>query len=630
VTTHKSSEDEQRLNQHGHPPGDAQAQRPRATHTPERPRGRYDRISGGPATLWFLALGLALVIALAWGLGLRAANAAQSVALRMERQRAFEQLQARTQTIEILLAKGLVTSGGGAGSLVYTDLWHQGLAAQDNLTSLPVSDVTIQNTARFMTQVADYGRLLVRKATQDERITDEDYNTLLSMHQTAGELALQLNELGNAMAINGFRWETMQMAGGGRRLDQAARPVRDGFAAMAEHMQDLPTLIYDGPYSDHIQGLAPRGLPAGQVTLEQAMQIARRFAPSVQGVNPGTYQVAHAGDVEGRLPAYSLSLTLPGGGAAQPPGPQGQPPGEPQAGRAGVATVDDGARAGIEIRVDVSKQGGQVALMIVQGIEGVDTGLDVEPAGERAPTASGRRWPQFSLSLPMFARQLQPMEDNLAAPAQVPAPVPWPTPEQQAPPPDGQPAQPGQEQDPGLPQQPAPGTAPGAAPGPGAAPPMLTLTQSAERARQFLAERGFNNITPTYASAEEGVATCQFAAMQGQVVLYPDQVKVKVRMSDGQILGFEGMNYLMAHTRRDLPAMRVTEAEARRLLNARVEVVGVRSCVIPTPARGEALCHEFHVRLLDSSFLVYINAVTGNEEAIFKLIDQGENGQLVM
>lgn len=520
----------------------------------ERPGGRYSRISGGATTLWFLALGLALVITLAYGLGQRAANAAQAVALGMERQRAFEQLRARTEIIETLLAKGLITSGGGSAALVYTDLWHQGLAAQENLTALPISDTAIANTARFMTQVADYGRLLVRRTAQGQAITDQDYATLLSMHQTAGDLALRLHELGLTMAQTGFRWETMPVGGWARRVDQAARPVHDGLAELAEYMHDLPALIYDGPYSDHIQGMAPRGLPAGQVDLEQAKQVALRFAPALPGIDPANYRIHHAGNIGGRLPSYSFTLrpaAAPGGaGAAAAPAP--------------------------EIRVDVTKQGGKVALMIVQGIQGVDTGLELEPlAGGGAPAPA---WPRLSASWPGSARLLAPMGP----------------------------------------------------PGPEAETDMLSLAESTERAGRFLAERGLTGFIPTYQSAEEGVATCQFAATQGQVVLYPDQVKVKVRMSDGQILGFEGMNYLMAHTRRDLPEVRVSQAEARARLSPRVEVLGVRTCLVPTPARGEVLCHEFRVRLLDSTFLVYINAVTGEEEAILKVIDQGEAGQLVM
>jgi|GEM_PF-2927987 len=662
--------------------------------------GRFARVSGGATTMWFLALGLALVIALAWGLGQRAANAGQAVALRMERQRSFEQLVARTQAIENLLAKSLVTSAGGAGSLVFTDLWYQGLSAEDDLTRLPLGHQSVANTSRFMTQVADYSRMLVRKSVQDEPLTDDDYNVLLGMHQTAGELSMQLNELSRLMATGGFRWEALQ-GNMGARLEDATRPVRDGFGGIAEELQDLPTLIYDGPYSDHIQTMVPRGLPAGDVTLDQAMEVARRFAPTLAG--SADYQAVHAGDVAGRMPAYSLILYP--GGAGQPvpgqeqvpqppspdpaqqqapqqgawqgplltspdgepgevppgllavprgalPGPAGQSPVERGPGGGGTTEADpralvqspdpatqppggtppggavqpgapnqtpgaggqpDGRAAGPEIRVDVTKQGGQVVYLLVQGIEGVDTG---EPVGASATPAAW--WiPRISISLPALGRGLAPVE-----PAQVPAPVPWPTPEQQVPPTDF-PRQPGQEQDPGLPQEPIP--APGR---PGVA--ELTLTQAAERARQFLVERGFSRITPTYASMEEGVATCQFAALQDQVVLYPDQVKVKLRMSDGQVLGYEGMGYLMSHTQRQLPAIQVSESQARAKLNPRVEVIGARTVLIPTPSRGEALCHEFHVRLRDATFLVYINAVTGNEESIFRLIDQGGNGQLVM
>ena len=73
----------------------------------------------------------------------------------------------------------------------------------------------------------------------------------------------------------------------------------------------------------------------------------------------------------------------------------------------------------------------------------------------------------------------------------------------------------------------------------------------------------------------------------------------------------------------------VTEDEARERVSESLEILSVRLALIPKTATTETLCYEFKGRLNDADFIVYINAVTGDEEEIFEIINSDE-GQLVV
>ena len=45
---------------------------------------------------------------------------------------------------------------------------------------------------------------------------------------------------------------------------------------------DYPTLIYDGPFSEHIQDIKPKGLVGDNIDYQRAEQVARDF---LKGVN---------------------------------------------------------------------------------------------------------------------------------------------------------------------------------------------------------------------------------------------------------------------------------------------------------------------------------------------------------
>jgi germination protein YpeB len=112
-------------------------------------------------------------------------------------------------------------------------------------------------------------------------------------------------------------------------------------------------------------------------------------------------------------------------------------------------------------------------------------------------------------------------------------------------------------------------------------------------------------------------------------MIYPDLIKVKVALDNGQILGFESKGYLNFHTKRDIPKPKLTQKEARAIVNKKLKVISSGLAIIPTEFKTEIFTYEFKGKLGDNDFLVYINAQTGKEENIFLIVNT-PNGILTM
>ena len=69
----------------------------------------------------------------------------------------------------------------------------------------------------------------------------------------------------------------------------------------------------------------------------------------------------------------------------------------------------------------------------------------------------------------------------------------------------------------------------------------LTDQQGVEAARAFLTSRGYGQMQESYFSRYDGILTVNFAAVQDNVTLYPDLVKVQVSLRDGAIIGIAGI-----------------------------------------------------------------------------------------
>ncbi|MDR1117529.1 MAG: germination protein YpeB [Oscillospiraceae bacterium] len=158
----------------------------------------------------------------------------------------------------------------------------------------------------------------------------------------------------------------------------------------------------------------------------------------------------------------------------------------------------------------------------------------------------------------------------------------------------------------------------------------LSAEQCVEKAKEFMKRLELESMTESYYFIENNICTINYAYSENDTIFYPDLAKVCVAMDDGEILGYECRGYLMNHKTRELPAVKVSEAEAREKLSSDLTVDSVRLAVIPSPGQYEKLCHEF--KCSDGTgqqYLIYVSVETGNEEQILILIES-ENGTLTI
>jgi germination protein YpeB len=117
--------------------------------------------------------------------------------------------------------------------------------------------------------------------------------------------------------------------------------------------------------------------------------------------------------------------------------------------------------------------------------------------------------------------------------------------------------------------------------------------------------------------------------VDGNVVVYPDQIKLKVALDNGDVVGIESQHYLIVHTERSLPKPRITAAEARKNVSKRLDIKNIRLSLIPMESLREVFCYEFYGEYDGEKYFVYINALDGTEERILKVLET-ENGELTM
>ncbi len=147
-----------------------------------------------------------------------------------------------------------------------------------------------------------------------------------------------------------------------------------------------------------------------------------------------------------------------------------------------------------------------------------------------------------------------------------------------------------------------------------------SVEECRENAAVFLESRGYDHMEATYFQVYQGVAVISFAAAQGGALLYPDLVKVQLRLDTAQVVGIEARNYLQNHGPRGLLIPEWTEEQAAAMVSPRLKAEACRLCLIPTDG-GEKLCYEFRGSFEGETYLCYINAQTGRQEDLLKVVE---------
>ena len=149
----------------------------------------------------------------------------------------------------------------------------------------------------------------------------------------------------------------------------------------------------------------------------------------------------------------------------------------------------------------------------------------------------------------------------------------------------------------------------------------ISQTEAKEIGKAYLADKGFENMKETYFIKQGNVVTVNYAYNDNGIIVYPDLIKVRLALDNGEILGIETTGYLNSHHSRAYKQPNVTIEQARSSLNSNIELKSENMAIIPTEWKTEIFCYEFKGSVEGKDFLVYINCETGEEEDILVILD---------
>ena len=150
-----------------------------------------------------------------------------------------------------------------------------------------------------------------------------------------------------------------------------------------------------------------------------------------------------------------------------------------------------------------------------------------------------------------------------------------------------------------------------------------------EAGEKFLSDLGFTDMQPVWVNLSNNVYTINFAYTVNDVIVYSDLVKVRVCAETNDVIGIEARTYYTNHTERTVESPVLSVSQAEKKVSSDIEILTSRLAIVPIGQSSEKLCYEFSGEFEGSTYYVYIDAITGRQVEMFKVIESTE-GELLM
>ncbi len=170
------------------------------------------------------------------------------------------------------ITKALLVSSPAAFTAMAEDIWRLSNLAGEEIGKLPVTETELDNAEKYLAQAGEFCLALARKTAKGQAISDEERTQLVSLGKYASTLNEVLHQAETDIYTASFTREQL-LDYGNSYLEASSAALNENLAGAEGEMVDYPSLIYDGPFSEHIRSAMPKLIESSQEVSEKEAQM---------------------------------------------------------------------------------------------------------------------------------------------------------------------------------------------------------------------------------------------------------------------------------------------------------------------------------------------------------------------
>ena len=163
-------------------------------------------------------------------------------------QQSLSELGENLNSIETNFSKGLYANSAETLTEISSDIFTETQSAKQALARLPVSQMNLTTTYKFLTQAGDYAAYISNKAVANSQISQKDRESIETLLKYSRSFANNVNSL-VSLCNSGLKI-TDNSVSADKEINVSG--LKNTFSQAEETFSDYPTLLYDGPYADAV------------------------------------------------------------------------------------------------------------------------------------------------------------------------------------------------------------------------------------------------------------------------------------------------------------------------------------------------------------------------------------------
>ena len=226
-------------------------------------------------------------------------------------QHSFAELVTNMSQVDAALQKSLYATSPAVAGAICTEVFGKAMMAQMSLGRMPFSTVELEQTASFISKVGDYAYVLSRSVNEISGYTDEERENLKALSDTAGVLHQNLSQLQAEMMEGRLTFRELERAQDEMDMsEEGEAPVTMGgsMKLIEGEFPEMPSLIYDGPFSEHLTNAEPKLIADAE---EISREAGRKITADFLGIQEGRVALSAIG--AGILPSYQYTARTSAG-----------------------------------------------------------------------------------------------------------------------------------------------------------------------------------------------------------------------------------------------------------------------------------------------------------------------------
>lgn len=235
--------------------------------------------------------------------------------------KSFYEVVSNINDLEVDMSKIVATTSIDSQRELLSNIRENSSLAVTNLSNLPLDFSGVSSLNNLLNSTSGFSYSLLLKNYDGEAISDEDYVQISTLHTRIREIQFDLN---NYISGLGYDYSILDNINIG---DMEKSNYDAGLVNTESSKTEIPSLIYDGPFSDTVLNKEIKGLGEREYSIDEATEylhnIFTGFAIYYLGESKGKFETYNF-DVKGDVDLYAsvtkrgsmlLTITAFGGGS---------------------------------------------------------------------------------------------------------------------------------------------------------------------------------------------------------------------------------------------------------------------------------------------------------------------------